>query len=136
MDLASALKSGAIESAYDVGTEGALTAPYARVFGVFWNLGEKRVYARAEVRRALSLALDRQSIIDTVLGGYATAIMGPVPPGGGGTAGASPAICKSDSRGGGCAHRGRMEADGSARLEKCGGKTDTRWCYLAHVKRT
>ncbi len=81
-DLASALKSGAIESAYDVGTEGALTAPYARVFGVFWNLGEKRVYARAEVRKALSLALDRQSIIDMVLGGYATAIMGPVPPGG------------------------------------------------------
>ncbi|MEK7179738.1 MAG: ABC transporter substrate-binding protein, partial [Patescibacteria group bacterium] len=81
-DLASALKSGAIESAYDVGTEGALTAPYARVFGVFWNPSEKRVYARAEVRKALSLALDRQSIIDTVLGGYATAIMGPVPPGG------------------------------------------------------
>lgn len=81
-DLASALRSGTIESAYDVGTKGALTAPYARVFGVFWNSSEKRVYARAEVRKALSLALDRQSIVDTVLGGYATAIAGPVPPGG------------------------------------------------------
>lgn len=80
-DLTSALASGAEESAYDVSTEGALTAPYARVFGVFWNPGEKQVFARIEVRKALSLAIDRQKLIDTVLGGYATAIMGPVPPG-------------------------------------------------------
>lgn len=81
-DLANDLKKGSIESAYDVGIKRALTSPYARVFGVFWNPSEKRVYARIEVRKALSLALDRQSIIDNVLGGYATAIMGPVPSGG------------------------------------------------------
>ncbi|MDP2651842.1 MAG: peptide ABC transporter substrate-binding protein, partial [bacterium] len=81
-DLANALESGAIESAYDVSTKSALTAPYARVFGMFWNPSEKQVYARIEVRKALSLAIDRQTIVDTVLGGYATAIMGPVPPGG------------------------------------------------------
>ena len=81
-DLASAVKSGDVESAYDVGSENALTSPYARVFGVFWNPSEKRVYSRTEVRKALSLALDRQYIIDSVLGGYATAIIGPVPPGG------------------------------------------------------
>lgn len=81
-DLASALTSGVIESAYDVSHKGALTAPYARVFGVFWNPSEKQVYSRAEVRKALALALDRKSIVDTVFGGYATAIMGPVPPGG------------------------------------------------------
>ncbi|MGD0328443.1 MAG: peptide ABC transporter substrate-binding protein [Minisyncoccia bacterium] len=81
-DLASALASGVIESAYDVGTTGALTAPYARVFGVFWNPSENQIYARAEVREALSLAINRQAIVNTVLGGYATAIMGPVPPGG------------------------------------------------------
>jgi peptide/nickel transport system substrate-binding protein len=81
-DLANALASGDIESAYDVPQAGALTAPYARVFGVFWNPSENAVYARAEVRKALSLALDRQSIVDTVLDGYATPIMGPVPPGG------------------------------------------------------
>ena len=80
-DLAAALASGGVESAYDVSTKGALTAPYARVFGVFFNPSEKQVYARAEVRKALSLALDRQDIVDTVLGGYATAVMGPVPPG-------------------------------------------------------
>lgn len=81
-DLATALASGAAESAYDVSAKGALTAPYARVFGVFFNPSEKQVYAREEVRKALSLALDRQAIVDTVFSGYATAIMGPVPPGG------------------------------------------------------
>ena len=81
-DLASALSSGAVESAYDVPSPENLTAPYARVFGVFWNPSENQVYARAEVRKALSLALDRSAIVETVFNGYATAIMGPVPPGG------------------------------------------------------
>ncbi|TSC64634.1 MAG: hypothetical protein G01um101491_225 [Parcubacteria group bacterium Gr01-1014_91] len=80
-DLATAVEKGEVESAYDVSAKGALTAPYARVFGVFWNPSEKPVFARAEVRKALSLALDRQKIVENVLGGYATAIMGPVPPG-------------------------------------------------------
>lgn len=80
-DLAAAVRSGAVESAYGVSAKGVLTAPYARVFGVFWNPNEKQVYARAEVRKALSLALDRNAIVGGVLGGYATAIMGPVPPG-------------------------------------------------------
>ncbi len=80
-DLANALASGAIENAYGVSNKGVLTAPYARVFGVFWNPSEKQVYSRIEVRKALSLALDRSSIVSSVLGGYATAIIGPVPPG-------------------------------------------------------
>lgn len=81
-DLKSALRSGAVESAYDIPAATILTAPYARVFGVFWNPNQKQVYARSEVRKALSLALDRSSIVKTVLGGYATPLMGPVPPGG------------------------------------------------------
>lgn len=80
-DLALALASSAIDSAYGVATKDALTAPYARVFGVFFNPSEKQVYARAEVRKALSLAINRENIVTNVLGGYATAIMGPVPPG-------------------------------------------------------
>lgn len=81
-DLAGALKSGAVESAYDIPFGREITAPYARVFGVFWNPNEKQVYARAEVRKALSIAIDRVGIINDVLGGHATPIMGPVPPGG------------------------------------------------------
>lgn len=80
-DLARAVKSGAVESAYGVPSSGALTAPYARVFGVFFNPSTKQVFARLEVRKALSLALDRDSIVKNVLGGYATPLMGPVPPG-------------------------------------------------------
>ena len=81
-DLAAALKSGAVESAYDVTALRTLSAPYARVFGVFWNPSEKQVFSRAEVRKALSIAVDRQNIVENVLGGAATAIVGPVPPGG------------------------------------------------------
>lgn len=80
-DLSRAVANGSVESAYGVPSATSLTAPYARVFGVFWNPSVNTIYARAEVRKALSLALDRSSIIDTVLHGYATPIMGPVPPG-------------------------------------------------------
>ncbi len=80
-DLTRALASGAIESAYGIPRKNALTAPYARVFGVFFNPSEKQVFARTEVRKALSLAIDRKAIVSSVLGGYATPLMGPVPPG-------------------------------------------------------
>lgn len=84
-DLASALKNGTIESAYGLpaGKQASqtVTAPYARVFGVFWNPNEQQTFARLEVRKALALALDRDAIVAGVLGGYATPIMGPVPPG-------------------------------------------------------
>lgn len=80
-DLAGALKSGAIESAYGLFNNDSLTAPYARVFSVFFNPSEKKVYARTEVRKALSLAINREVITKSILSGHATAIMGPVPPG-------------------------------------------------------
>lgn len=80
-DLVQALADGTEESSYNIPTANALTAPYARVFGVFWNQNEKKVFTRSEVRKALSYALDRKVIIDSMLGGYATPIMGPVPPG-------------------------------------------------------
>lgn len=80
-DLSRALQNGAIESAYGIPKKGALTAPYARVFGVFFNPNENQLFARAEVRKALSLAIDRRAIVSSVLGDYGTPIMGPVPPG-------------------------------------------------------
>lgn len=117
-DLASALASGAIESAYDVSSPGALTAPYARVFGVFWNPSENQVYARAEVRKALSLAVDRQSIVDTVLGGYATAIMGPVPPGGSAQQVAVPTSSDPTATAASVLEAGGWTYDGDARVWK------------------
>jgi len=82
-DLARAYERGRVESAYGLAEPGALQAPYARVFGVFWNASQNPMFARLEVRKALSLALDRTSIVQEVLGGYGTPIEGPVPPGSG-----------------------------------------------------
>ena len=115
-DLASALASGDVESAYDIPTKGALTAPYARVFGVFWNPSEKQVYARLEVRKALSLALDRGAIVRDVLGGYATAIMGPVPPGGSVTPVSVPASLNPTAAAARVLEAGGWAYDGVARV--------------------
>jgi peptide/nickel transport system substrate-binding protein len=88
-DLEDALASGAVESAYglpaaagDAGTH-TLEAPYSRVFGVFFNATQEPLFAHKEVREALSLAVDRDTIVNQVLGGYATPLSGPVPPGSG-----------------------------------------------------
>ncbi len=84
-DLESALASGAVGSAYGLPASRqasqALTAPYSRVFGVFFNPASNALFARPEVRKALSLVIDRDNIVNNVLGGYASAILGPVPPG-------------------------------------------------------
>ena len=81
-DLSRALESGSVESAYGVPGSRVLTTPYARVFAVFFNKNAKNVYARPEVMKALSLAIDRRAIVDRVLSGYASPVIGPVPPGG------------------------------------------------------
>jgi peptide/nickel transport system substrate-binding protein len=124
-DLVAALASGAIGSAYDVSTSGALTAPYARVFGVFWNPGEKQVYARAEVRKALSLALDRNAIVTKVLGGYATPIMGPVPPGEGVTQAPVPQSANPTAAAAQVLQAAGWSYDGSARVWKNAGAKQT-----------
>ncbi len=80
-DLVRAYESGRVESAYGVPDPEALRAPYSRIFGVFFNHNQNPLFARAEVRRALSLAIDREGISEEVLGGYATPLWGPVPPG-------------------------------------------------------
>lgn len=51
-----------------------------RVFGVFFNQNHAAVLADASVRAALNAALDKQAIVDAVLGGYGTTLDGPVPP--------------------------------------------------------
>lgn len=80
-DLVEALEGGSIQSAYGVPKENALTAPYARVFGVFFNVNQNPLFANIEVRKALSIAVNRDYIVEEVLGGYGTALAGPVPPG-------------------------------------------------------
>ena len=49
---------------------------------MFSNPSQNQAFARPEVREALSLAINRENIVNNILSGHATAIMGPVPPGG------------------------------------------------------
>ncbi len=114
-DLASALSNGAVQSAYGISTPHALLAPYSRVFGVFWNPSENQVYARAEVRKALSLAINRTALVKNALGGYATAIMGPVPPGSGITEVPIPAESNYTAAAANVLEAGGWTYDGSAR---------------------
>lgn len=82
-DLIRAFERGRIESAHGIPDNHALRVPYARVFGIFFNANQNPLFARGEVRKALSLALNRTAITEEVLKGYATPIEGPVPPGSG-----------------------------------------------------
>jgi peptide/nickel transport system substrate-binding protein len=117
-ELARAYANGTVESAYGIGSARALTSPYSRVFGVFFNPDENQVYARAEVRKALSLAIDRAAIVEDVLGGYATPIMGPVPPGGGVRQAPAPSGENPTRAGADTLTAGGWTYDGAARVWK------------------
>lgn len=55
--------------------------PLPRIFAVFFNQNQAPVFANKEVREALSVGLDKEKIVENILGGYGTAIDGPIPPG-------------------------------------------------------
>lgn len=57
-----------------------VTSPLNRVFGIFFNQNQSEVLRLKEVRQALSEAVDRDALVAQVLGGYGTALHGPVPP--------------------------------------------------------
>ncbi len=82
-DLSAAYKNGKVESAYGIAERGALTAPYSRVFGVFFDQANNAALGQLAVRKALSIAINRDTIATDILGGYATPLAGPVPPGSG-----------------------------------------------------
>lgn len=51
-----------------------------RVFGVFFNHNENKLFAQKEVREALDLATDKERIIQEVLKGYGVKLDYPIPP--------------------------------------------------------
>ncbi len=57
------------------------TAPLPRVFTVFFNQNQSEVLANKEVRQALDMAVDRNTLVKEVLGGYGTPLYGPIPVG-------------------------------------------------------
>lgn len=89
--LVSAYNSGRVDSIGGISpenisklnTSGAriIQSPLPRIFAVFFNQNRSKVLANKEVRTALNLAAPKESIVNDVLGGYATAIDGPIPAG-------------------------------------------------------
>lgn len=87
-DLVSALKSGAVQSASGI-SPAALsqlkglnvdTSSLNRVFGVFFNQNQSVTLRDAAVRQALNTSVDRSALVQQVLSGYGTPLIGPVPP--------------------------------------------------------
>jgi len=55
------------------------TAPLPRIFGVFFNQDETSLFTSDVVREALTLAIDRDRLVEEVLGGYGTPTTDPLP---------------------------------------------------------
>lgn len=82
-ELRAAYVRGSIDSAHGISTPNAIRAPYARVFGVFFNATDERAFTELGVRKALSIAIDRDRLTGETLQGFASPVTGPVPPGSG-----------------------------------------------------
>lgn len=85
--LAEALKNGEVEAGSGLSADSLATlearpstTPLNRVFGVFFNQNQLEVLRNKDVRQALSVAIDRNDLVEVVLGGYGTPLIGPVPP--------------------------------------------------------
>lgn len=86
--LVEALESGEVEAASGISPDklGSIedaaiaTTPLNRVFAVFFNQNQSEVLRQRAVRQALNAAIDRNELVEKVLGGYGTALSGPVPP--------------------------------------------------------
>lgn len=79
-----AFENGEVDAAHSitpVSSSGNLQeAVYARIFGVFFNQNQQKLFTDETVRRALNGALDKKRIVDTVVGGYGSVLDGPLPP--------------------------------------------------------
>ena len=89
--LINAYRSGAIEAMSSISPEQAKalekseahieTEALPRIFGVFFNQNQADIFTDNKVREALAIAVPKEKIIDDILGGYATVIDSPTPPG-------------------------------------------------------
>lgn len=55
------------------------TAILPRIFGIFFNSNNNKIFNDQAVIKALNKAIDRQYIIDQVLGGYGSIVYSPIP---------------------------------------------------------
>ncbi len=88
-EIIDAYKNDEIESLHSIspkqlpdlrnGSEKVLLSPLPRIFGVFFNQNIAPVLVYKEVRQALDVGADKQSIVDQILDGYGQTIDSPVP---------------------------------------------------------
>jgi len=100
--------------------------PLPRIFALFFNQNQNKVFADINVRKALNTAVNRNEIIQSVLGGYGTPVEGPLP------YFVSPN--QSDLSGNETSDQ-RIEA-AKAILEKAGWKLNADGIYQLKVKKT
>jgi peptide/nickel transport system substrate-binding protein len=88
-DLVGALLNHSVDQAGGLSPENAATitsksytvhtATLPRMFGLFWNSANNKIFADTAVVHALDKAIDRQAIVNDVLSGYGTVIHSPIP---------------------------------------------------------
>lgn len=88
-ELVSALQSGAVDNISGISPDNAAnladkdyrieTTVLPRMFGLFFNQNQAPIFLNKAVINALSMAVNRERIIDEVLHGYGVAIDSPVP---------------------------------------------------------
>lgn len=84
-------EKGVIESIHAIAPEAAqsleetgstiLRYPLPRVFGIFFNQDQARIFTDFSARLALNTAIDKERIINDILLGYGTTLNTPIPPG-------------------------------------------------------
>jgi len=62
-------------------THTIVTTPLPRTFAVFFNQNKSAALLDEAARNALTVAIDRADLVNTVLGGYAVPLSSPIPPG-------------------------------------------------------
>ena len=91
-DLSSAYSSGVVESTSALSLQSlnalknktsnvAEKISLPRVFGVFFNQNQNKVFLNKEVRQALDMTVDKDRVINEALGGYGEKINSPLPSG-------------------------------------------------------
>lgn len=56
-----------------------VTAPLPRVFGIFFNASQNKIFTEQSVITALNIAIDKKELIDGVFNGFAHPLNGPLP---------------------------------------------------------
>lgn len=89
-DLLRALQSGEVAQVNAISPEHARelaqsgyeikTTVLPRVFGLFFNQNENKIFADKKVIQAFNVAIDKQKIIEEVLSGYGVMLDSPIPP--------------------------------------------------------